>query len=84
MAHFAQVISGVVQQVIVVRNEECLDADGNESEAVGQQFCAALFGTDPAMWVQCSYNANVNGYRGCYPGTGFTWDGVNFNPPVTA
>ena len=43
MAHFAQIDdNGIVQQVIVVSNNDCLDANGNESEAVGVAFCQNL------------------------------------------
>ena len=66
MAHFAQIdISETkadhghpVLAVIVVANEDCLDGDGNESEAVGIAFCKSVFGAD-TDWVQTSYNLNM-------------------------
>jgi hypothetical protein len=64
MAHFAKVVDGRVERVVVVANAELLD-NGTESEAKGAAFCADLFG--PGQWVQCSYNANV---RGRFPGPG--------------
>lgn len=71
MAHFAQLDeNNVVTQVIVVHNNECLDADGNESEAVGAGFCAKLFG---GTWKQTSYNGNM---RKNYAGIGYTYDPV--------
>lgn len=70
MAHFARIDDqGVVQQVIVVRNEDLLDADGNESEAVGQAFIASI-GLD-GVWIQTSYN---NTFRGRYAGVGMVYD----------
>jgi len=69
MAHFAQLDeNSVVTQVIVVHNNECLDANGVESEAVGAGFCTRLFG---GRWVQTSYNASM---RKNYAGIGYTYD----------
>jgi len=82
MAHFAQVDeSGIVQQVIVVNNEDILDSEGNESEAVGQEFIASI-GLE-GTWIQTSYNGNpVEGQdRGKYAGIGDTWDGTQFVSP---
>jgi len=74
MAHFAQIDSdSIVTQVIVVSNEDCLDADGNESEAVGIAFCKSLLGSD-TNWVQTSYNNNI---RSRYAGRGFVYDSAN-------
>jgi hypothetical protein len=73
MAHFAQLgDDNVVLQVIVVHNNECLDENGNESEAVGIAFCQSLFpGTH---WRQTSYNGNM---RGMYAGVGYSYDPIN-------
>lgn len=79
MAHFAQLDeNNVVLQVIVVHNNECLDADGNESEAVGVAFCQNLLGGN---WKQTSYNGNM---RGRYAGIGYTYNPTLdvFEPPV--
>lgn len=59
MAHFAKIEDNVVRQVIVVRNEDILDANGNESEAVGQAFIASI-GLD-GTWLQTSYNGSFRG-----------------------
>jgi hypothetical protein len=79
MAHFAQLDeNNVVLQVIVVHNNDCKDADGNESEAVGVAFCQSLFpGTN---WKQTSYNGNM---RYSYAGVGYTYDPMRdgFVPP---
>jgi hypothetical protein len=70
MAHFAELDgSNVVQRVMVVDNVDCLDGDGNESEAVGVAFCDALFGG--GTWKQTSYNNNI---RKQYAGEGYTYD----------
>lgn len=59
MAHFARLDeNNIVQQVIVVSDNDCLDADGNESELVGSQFCENLLG---GRWIQTSYNGKIRG-----------------------
>jgi hypothetical protein len=78
MAHFAQLNeSNVVTQVIVVHNNECLDANGVEKEHIGAAFCERLFG---GRWVQTSYNGN---FRKNYAGIGYTYreDIDAFVPP---
>jgi hypothetical protein len=68
MAHFAQIENNIVTSVIVVDNNNCLDKEGNESEAIGIQFCVDLLG---GTWVQTSYNSNI---RKNYAGIGSTYD----------
>ena len=69
MAHFAELDNtNTVTRVIVVDNNDILDADGNESEELGKQFCLQ-FGDGP--WVQTSYNGN---FRKNYAGVGYTYD----------
>lgn len=78
MAHFAQLDeNNVVTQVIVVHNNDCLDANGNESEVVGAAFCAKLFGGN---WKQTSYNGKI---RKNYAGIGYTYNEIRdaFVPP---
>jgi hypothetical protein len=71
MAHFAKLDeNNNVTQVIVVNNLECLDEDGNESEAKGIAFCKSLYGAD-SIWVQTSYNGKI---RGKYAGIGDVYD----------
>jgi hypothetical protein len=55
MAHFAKLENNKVVDVIVVNNEDILDENGNESEAVGIAFLQSIFG-DRDTWVQTSYN----------------------------
>ena len=61
MAHFAEILNGVVQRVIVVHDND---------EANGAQFCHDLFGGE---WVQTSYNGNI---RKQFAGIGYTYDHV--------
>ena len=69
MAHFAELDdSNLVVRVIVVGNDDCLDQNGVESEAVGVAFCENLLG---GTWVQTSYNST---FRKNYAGIGFTYD----------
>jgi len=79
MAHFAKLDdSNIVVQVIVVSNRDCLDGNGDESEAVGIAFCKKMFGND-TTWVQTSYNNKI---RAQYAGLGFKYDATHdiFHP----
>ena len=67
MAHFAEISSGVVTNVIVVHNNELL-VDGVEVESKGAEFCTNLFG---GTWIQTSYNNRI---RKQYAGIGFTYN----------
>jgi len=78
MAHFAELDgNNIVTRVIVVGNQDILDANGNESEAVGIAFCQNLLG---GIWKQTSYNGN---FRKNYAGIGYTYreDIDAFVPP---
>jgi len=69
MAHFAELDSNnIVLRVIVVNNNELIDADGNEVEQKGIEFCQSLLG---GTWVQTSYNRN---FRKNFAGKGYTYD----------
>lgn len=70
MAHFAELDrNNCVLRVVVISNDDCKDAQGNESEQVGKEFCAGLFGGN--HWVQTSYNGN---FRRRYAGKGYFYD----------
>jgi len=72
MAHFAEIDeTNTVIRVIVVNNEDTLDQDGNENEAIGAKYCHDLLG---GRWIQTSYN---NNFRGTFAGIGFLYDPVN-------
>ena len=58
MAHFAELDeNNIVTRVIVVGNENCLDGDGNESEAVGIAWCENFF--KGGTWIQTSFNTKL-------------------------
>ena len=58
MAHYAELDgSNIVTRVIVVGNENCLDGDGNESEAVGIAWCENFF--KGGTWIQTSFNTSA-------------------------
>ena len=69
MAHFARIENGIVREVLVIANNECLDENGDESEAVGQAFIVAC--GIAGDWVQTSYNGKM---RGKYAGIGDRYD----------
>lgn len=80
MAHFAKVVDGIVEKVIVVANSDCGGGDFPASEPVGQAFIASL-GFD-GEWKQTSYNGN---FREIYAGIGYGYDSatdkfVYYNP----
>lgn len=78
MAHFAELgEDNIVLRVIVVSNDDCKDAEGNESESVGAAFCRNLLG---GTWKQTSYNGNM---RKNYAGIGYKYDSAldAFVPP---
>jgi hypothetical protein len=68
MAHFCKLENNVVTQVIVVSNQDILDAQGQESEQKGIDFCSNLLG---GTWKQTSYNGRI---RKNYAGVGYTYD----------
>ena len=67
MAHFAEIIDGIVARVIVVNNADTAQG-GVEDGAIGAAFCHNLFGGE---WVQTSYN---NNFRKNYAGIGYAYD----------
>ena len=67
MAHFAELVNGIVARVIVVSNTDTA-SNGVEDGAIGAAFCHALLG---GTWVQTSYN---NNFRKNYAGIGYTYD----------
>ena len=69
MAHFAQISSNIVQEVIVVANSDCDDLPFPDSEPIGQAYIASL--GIAGRWLQTSYNGN---FRGCYAGIGYSFD----------
>jgi len=87
MAHFAKIgMNGKVIQVLTMDNEEMKDSDGNEIEALGQQWLERHNNWPAQMWIQTSYNTSGNKHlsgddskalRGNYAGIGYEWDEDN-------
>ena len=63
MSHYAKLVDGTVEAVLV--------GDPSLSDAEGLQFMIDTFG---GTWVQTSYNAATNGFRGVYAGIGYTYN----------
>jgi hypothetical protein len=74
MSHFAKIDeNGIVLDVNVVDNENLLNSDGVEEEAVGIAYLNKV--TDAEYtWVQTSYNHN---FRKQYAGVGSSYDKIN-------
>jgi hypothetical protein len=71
MAHFAQIgFNNEILRVSVVRNEDILDGNGNESEEIGIQFLKSVHGP-LTNWLQTSYN---NNFRYRYAGPGMVYN----------
>lgn len=72
MAHFAKIgTDNIVTNVIVVNNEDVLDENNVEQEALGIDFIHNLYNDNTTVWVQTSYN---NSFRKNYAGIGHTYD----------
>ena len=70
MAHFAEINrDNAVTRVVVISDSDCLDEDGNESEAKGIEFCRLVFGG--GTWKQTSYNGKI---RVHFAGAGSKYD----------
>jgi len=67
MAHFAELIDGIVVRVVVVGNSDTA-SNGVEDGAIGAAFCHNMLGGE---WVQTSYNNNI---RFNYAGLNYTYD----------
>tara|TARA_B110000240_G_scaffold180294_1_gene211207 strand:- start:215 stop:580 length:366 start_codon:yes stop_codon:yes gene_type:complete len=72
MAHFAELnTDNIVTRVIVVNNEDILDENNVEQEALGITLLHNHFNDNTLVWVQTSYN---NNFRKNYAGIGHTYD----------
>ena len=76
MAFFATVHEGIVTTVEVVSDEVATD------EAAGQEFLAALYGTEPSIYVETFLTDETPYPRGKFAGIGDTWDGTDFAYPT--
>lgn len=97
MAHFARLDdTNHVVEVVVISNDDILDENKNESEALGIELCERI--VRPGRWIQTSYNRN---FRNIYADVGhlyvadldvFVWpqpwpswsldDKLEWQPPV--
>lgn len=65
MAHFAELDeNNIVLRVVVISNDDLVDENGQESEALGIQVCRNIFGPG-TTWVQTSYNGNFRKKYAC-------------------
>tara|TARA_B100000003_G_C10936410_1_gene373491 strand:- start:3765 stop:4178 length:414 start_codon:yes stop_codon:yes gene_type:complete len=72
MAHFALLDdNNVVLNVLYVDNNDMLDGEGNESEALGIAQCRKGLGKPNARLVKTSFSGSI---RHRYAGIGFTYD----------
>jgi hypothetical protein len=91
MAHFAKISEeNVVLQVLTLVDKDCQNAEGVETESVGQAYLETHNNWPANLWIQTSYNTQANQhlsggtpFRGNYAGIGYTWDSENnmFWPP---
>jgi hypothetical protein len=70
MAHFARLDdNNIVTMVTVISNDDMIDENGDEAEALGIAVCEKVIG--PGPWVQTSYNGN---FRKRYANTGHIYN----------
>ena len=79
MGYFAHVTETIVDVIHVLADGVTDDLPFPESEPLGQTFLSDLWGDTQASYVECSIDG---AYRGCYPGVGYTFDGIVFAPPA--
>jgi len=85
MAHFAKISEeSIVLQVLTLADKDCKNAEGVETESVGQTYLQTHNNWPANLWIQTSYNTLANQhlldgtpFRGNYAGIGFTWDSEN-------
>tara|TARA_Y100000385_G_scaffold197516_1_gene204453 strand:- start:427 stop:894 length:468 start_codon:yes stop_codon:yes gene_type:complete len=85
MAHFAKISEeNKVLTVLTLNNKDMLNADGVETESVGQTYLETHNNWPTHLWIQTSYNTinntHKNGgtpFRGNYAGIGYEWDQDN-------
>jgi hypothetical protein len=84
MAHFARIENTIVREVIVISNADCGGGTFPASEPIGQAFISGPYPGGLALeglYLQTSYSGS---FRGCYAGSGFSYDPVLdvFVPPA--
>jgi len=80
VAHFAELDEhNTVTRVVVISNDDILDENGQESEALGVALCHEIVGS--GTWVQTSFNNNFRKLYG-QPGMMYAPDADVFYNPV--
>ena len=82
MAYFAKLDeNNIVTHVVSVKDNECVDANGVETDEQGQNFLRFIQKEPNAIWKQCSYNTrndvhNAGGtaFRGNFPTIGYSYN----------
>ena len=84
MAHFAKISeTNKVLQVLTLNNDNMLNADGVQTESVGQTYLEQHNNWPAHLWIQTSYNTSRNkhnsgdnskAFRGNAAAIGYTWD----------
>lgn len=70
MAHFAELDeNNIVKRVLVIRDLDTTNQNGQEDESVGVSFLQNLYGQN-TIWKQTSYNNKI---RHKYAGVGYTY-----------
>tara|TARA_R110000737_G_scaffold320237_1_gene331670 strand:+ start:157 stop:627 length:471 start_codon:yes stop_codon:yes gene_type:complete len=85
MAYFAKISeTNVVLQVLTLDNKNMLNAEGVETESVGQAYLEQHNNWPANLWIQTSYNTKGSqhkdgdtAFRGNYAGISYTWDEDN-------
>ncbi len=85
MAHFAKISEeNIVLQVLTLADKDCQNAEGVETESVGQAYLETHNNWPANLWIQTSYNTQANQhlnggtpFRGNFAGIGGTWDSEN-------
>jgi len=87
MAHFAKISEeNEVLQVLTLADKDMTNAEGVETESIGQAYLEKHNNWPSHLWIQTSYNTKFNehssgdnskAFRGNYAGIGFIWDVAN-------
>ena len=87
MAHFAKLAEdNTVLSVLRINDKDCQNAEGVETESIGQAYLEKHNSWPANLWIQTSYNTcnnkhgsgdDAKAFRGNYAGIGFEWDAEN-------
>lgn len=57
MALFAKILNGNVDQIIIINDQDIIDANGQINEAIGSQLCSTL--NNGGNWILTSSNGSI-------------------------